>query len=151
MDGRWSNKTKYFQGKYLQRVDNFNDFSRHGVDPSIFCSCRHVRRKFGDFLRLLVCNEPTSLKILVGVGLLPASTGIKPVSAISSQRGQIQHTLKPQNSLDQGWGAGAGCFLPLGAGCGSGSGSGRIRNVLPGSGSGIIIPDPDPTNMITNF
>ena len=27
----------------------------------------------------------------------------------------------------------------------------RIRNVLPGSGSGIIIPDPDPTNMKTNF
>ena len=34
---------------------------------------------------------------------------------------------------------------------GCGSGSGRIRNVLPGSGSGIIIPDPDPTNMKTNF
>ena len=32
-----------------------------------------------------------------------------------------------------------------------GCGSGRIRNVLPGFGSGIIIPDPDPTNMKTNF
>ena len=35
-------------------------------------------------------------------------------------------------------------------GCGS-DGSGRIRYVFLGSGSGIIIPDPDPTNIKTNF